>query len=627
MDSEDSKEIKVENNNAPICRCCLSTDRRMDKIDDFCYLLLDLAGIIVSESDGLPKYVCWECGALLRKSVRFKQKVLQIHSALCDYNNRCAPFSIDGQDPELTQYSMPYLVKTPTLTFCNNPKSKAGFYDVLQHETQRLDIELLPLAQDISADIKHDIINKDNIISDLIKNENVQTDNEEYCIPDNGDRTNDTDDSNESLLDLKKLRVRKRVKIKNKEDTAEVKVTRRVKNSKPDIDETKIRILRLDPMEQLKQREEECKKTLTFPYVCHLCYKGFIYESKLQNHMKKHSPSRGSYKCEICSMYLPTNYSLSVHMLIHTRRFECLQCGRQMTDKDSIINHYRTEHEGIISMFTCHVCGKIFNNSKTLRGHVRNLHTLKRVKCDECDKTLINADALAEHKLIHQGVKEHACGVCGKRFRTRQQMRYHQTRHSDAKNYYCVECDIRFKTSHALNQHLKKTAKHIDEQSLIHPCPRCSKRFTNLSELTHHLSVQHDGVRAHRCPTCPAALATKSSLQKHVRMVHSGIKVHAKHVCDTCGRVFNAKSTLTNHIRTHTGEKPFECEQCGRHFAQRTALKTHVKLVHLKLHRNAKIKPKQPEDIIKYKEESPIVFEWPRQSASGCEFFTVTAGP
>lgn len=49
MDTEDTKEVKAEiDNNAFLCRCCLSTDRRMKQIEDFCFLLLDLTGIIVS---------------------------------------------------------------------------------------------------------------------------------------------------------------------------------------------------------------------------------------------------------------------------------------------------------------------------------------------------------------------------------------------------------------------------------------------------------------------------------------------------------------------------------------------------------------------------------------------------
>ena len=39
--------------------------------------------------------------------------------------------------------------------------------------------------------------------------------------------------------------------------------------------------------------------------------------------------------------------------------------------------------------------------------------------------------------------------------------------------------------------------------------------------------------------------------------------------CDVCLKVFHQKSSLVQHYRTHTGEKPFACQICDRKFAEK----------------------------------------------------------
>ena len=47
------------------------------------------------------------------------------------------------------------------------------------------------------------------------------------------------------------------------------------------------------------------------------------------------------------------------------------------------------------------------------------------------------------------------------------------------------------------------------------------------------------------------------------------------HACTICPKSFDWPSHLENHMRVHTGVKPFECEQCGKTFALKGNLKQH----------------------------------------------------
>ncbi|MEE6524120.1 hypothetical protein FKM82_023372, partial [Ascaphus truei] len=46
--------------------------------------------------------------------------------------------------------------------------------------------------------------------------------------------------------------------------------------------------------------------------------------------------------------------------------------------------------------------------------------------------------------------------------------------------------------------------------------------------------------------------------------------------CTYCEKAFGKNFDLQQHIRSHTGEKPFQCIVCGRAFAQKSNVKKHM---------------------------------------------------
>ncbi|XP_074058025.1 zinc finger protein 768 [Macrotis lagotis] len=103
-----------------------------------------------------------------------------------------------------------------------------------------------------------------------------------------------------------------------------------------------------------------------------------------------------------------------------------------------------------------------------------------------------------------------------------------------------------------------------------HGCNICGKHFAWRSTLVEHIYT-HTGEKPFRCPDCDKGFSQASSLSKH-RAIHRGERPHR---CPDCGRAFTQRSALTTHLRVHTGEKPYQCADCGRRFSQSSALSQH----------------------------------------------------
>jgi len=77
--------------------------------------------------------------------------------------------------------------------------------------------------------------------------------------------------------------------------------------------------------------------------------------------------------------------------------------------------------------------------------------------------------------------------------------------------------------------------------------------------------------RSHQCTWCPKRFVTTGHLKQHIR-IHTGDRPFK---CSWCNKAFAQCGDLKRHERIHTGEKPFKCLTCGKAFAQCGNLKKH----------------------------------------------------
>ncbi|XP_014459607.1 zinc finger protein 784 [Alligator mississippiensis] len=106
-------------------------------------------------------------------------------------------------------------------------------------------------------------------------------------------------------------------------------------------------------------------------------------------------------------------------------------------------------------------------------------------------------------------------------------------------------------------------------------CFACSKRFRRATDLKEHLRV-HTGERPFPCSVCGKRFTQSSALATH-RRVHTGEKPFQ---CPMCHKRFNNSSNFAKHRRVHSRERPHHCALCGKSFQEPRHVARHLQAVH-----------------------------------------------
>lgn len=345
-------------------------------------------------------------------------------------------------------------------------------------------------------------------------------------------------------------------------------------------------------------------------FSCKMCDKTFAVNQYLLIHMKvRHKIKENYYSCEICGEEFTFNLALKKHMKSHSSgnvkdkdsetandndmqkeiietykevakvqenggvRFPCTECGLTFSNIHNMRRHMDNIHHGINPEKICRICNKRFDNKADVREHIRTVHNIENVfRCTECRATFKYQRNLDTHRLKHtdqSGERKYLiCEYCQKGFPKKGNLRKHMIVHIPKPYRVQYTCHICAMTFDRQNNLIRHVNNHDPTKHAT--CQFCKKTFRK-EYMSDHLKT-HTNERPYQCSVCGKTFNISRGLEMHMTC-HTKVR---KYKCDLCPKTYLRAYQLTVHRRTHTGDFIYNCFDCNRGFAEKRSLKKHM---------------------------------------------------
>nr|CAD7394605.1 unnamed protein product [Timema cristinae] len=220
-------------------------------------------------------------------------------------------------------------------------------------------------------------------------------------------------------------------------------------------------------------------------------------------------------------------------------------------DKTKIIKILPKKSQTVTQAHMCNYCNYTSPKRYDQVPYTRDPETSSTLAQFCVDVWCLFRYLLSRHMKSHSEERPHKCSVCERGFKTLASLQNHVNTHTGTKPHRCKFCDSAFTTSGELVRHVRY--RHTHEKP--HKCTECEYSSVELSKLKRHMRC-HTGERPYQVrATFSQSLCIVVCFRRHVRYKHTHEKPHKCTICDYASVEL---SKMRNHMRCHTGERPYQ---------------------------------------------------------------------